>query len=92
MARVETDKKINPSQLSHELGVVPLRVGAGYVDADVDLATLQAKVAAHSARDGWVNPNPETRPPTPREVARTKVMQIQAGPIRDALVALLDAI
>lgn len=92
MTRIETTKRINLAQLSVELGRVGLKMGDGYIEADVDRATLQAKIDAHSANDAWVDPDPAPTPPTPRDVARAKVQSIQAGPIRDALVALLDAI
>lgn len=67
MARVDTDKKINPTQLGIELGRVPLRVSAGrYVDAEgVDEAALRDAIDAHVADDGYVDPEAPPPPPDP---------------------------
>lgn len=63
MARVETTKDIDPTQLGIELGRVALRVGGGYVASDaVDQATLEAGVAAHAADPAYVDPNPAPPP------------------------------
>lgn len=58
MARIDTDKTINPTQLGIELGRVPLKVRHGvYVESDaVDEAALQAAIDAHDADPDYVDP------------------------------------
>lgn len=67
MARVETDKAVNATQLGIELGRVPLRAVSGaFVESDaVDEATLAAAVEAHVAEDGYVDPQ-YVAPPDPQ--------------------------
>lgn len=66
MARVDTAKDINPTQLCVELGRVELRHVAGsYVEASVDQAVLDAAVAAHVADPAYVDPTAPAFPPLP---------------------------
>lgn len=68
MARIETGKSINPSQLAYELGTGVV-TGEGYVEADVPPEQLAAAIEAHDADPGWVHPDyVEPEPvPTPEE-------------------------
>ncbi len=72
MARLETKKKINASQLGVELGRVPMRTvgpdgdGLTVVETDaVSQAALDAAVAGHRFDQGWRDPLAPT--PTPPE-------------------------
>lgn len=73
MARIETDKKINPTQLGIELGRVPLKVGGGYVESGaVTEAELRAAVDAHVADDAYVDPQ-YVPPPDPDQELRDAI-------------------
>ena len=64
MARIQTEKTVNPTQLAIELGRVPLRCVVGrYVDAEgVGEAALRSAVDAHVADPDFVDPDPEPEP------------------------------
>jgi hypothetical protein len=75
MAQMTTTTKINPGQLSHDLGRKPVDVTGPHDDgtyrivADVTDAALNTAVAAHTAQDGWTDPQPiaDPRPPSLQE-------------------------
>lgn len=89
MARVQTNKVINLTQLGIELGRVSVRsVAVVFVESDaVTDAVLSAAVQAHAADPNYVDPNAAPPPPDPdvafREAltAATTVAQL-----RDALL------
>lgn len=58
-AQVTTQKDINPEQLKAEMGCDVFTSEAGIVQAEVEEATLQAAVDAHTADPGWRAPGPE---------------------------------
>lgn len=66
MARVDTDKPINPTQLGVELGRVTLRgVDGEWWESDaVTQEALEAAVKAHVADDGYVDPDAPPPPPS----------------------------
>jgi hypothetical protein len=67
VARYETTKDINLTQLCVELGRVPLRCVVGeFVEAeDVDDQTLAAAVEGHVADPDYVDPDPPEPPHRP---------------------------
>lgn len=69
MARVETEKIVNPAQLSYELNREPVKTIRGlYVECEaVDESTLASAVDAHDPQDDWQDPNPPL--PGPEEIA-----------------------
>lgn len=88
MARVETDKDINPTQLGIELGRVPLRgVQGEWWESDaVTQADLEAAEAAHVANDDYVDPD-YVAPPDPDDEFRAAIEG--ASTIADLKAALL---
>lgn len=80
---------VNGDALAAEIGDVSVSVGVEgdelvvEVVGDIDEAQVAAIVAAHV---------PPPTPPDPRVAAREKAAKVPAGPIRDALLAILDAV
>ena len=95
MARIETGKAVNPTQLCVELGRVALKVRQGeYVESDaVDEATLRAGVDAHVADPDYADPE-YVAPPDPDDEFRAAVESAVAdepagSPLRKLAGALL---
>ena len=95
MARIETVKDINPTQLGVELGRVAIRYVVGrYVDAEgVGEANLRAAVDAHVADPDYVDPE-YVEPPDPDDEFRAAVEAAVAdepagSPLRKLAGALL---
>lgn len=93
MARIETNKKINPTQLGVELGRVPLRHVAGsHVDAEgVTAANLTAAVDAHVADDAYVDPEYVAPEPEPTVEDRLAAVEAEVQGMRDRAAATVVA-
>lgn len=99
MAEATTTNPVNVSQLCYELGKVPLHsvgptpTGETTISTDaVDAKTLAAAVKAHIADPAWVDPDAVPPAASAKEVAQQKVASVPAGPIRQALLAIIEAI
>lgn len=98
---VTTSKQVNVSQLAVEMGRVPLRCvgpdaeGKTIVIGDVTDAAIKSAIDAHTANPNWVDPNAPAPAPTRAQkidTAKKQVAAIQAGPIRDSLLAIIEAL
>lgn len=99
MAEATTTNRVNVSQLCYELGKVPLHSvgpdvdGVTTIDTEaVGASVLAAAVKAHIANPGWVDPDAVPPAASAKEVAQQKVASVPAGPIRQALLAIIEAI
>lgn len=79
MSTITTTRKVNPGQLSYEVGRYPTRVRGPYEDGTtvvtvdgVGEANLVSAVEAHAPMENWTDPDYVAPPPTEAEVEDTQ--------------------
>lgn len=91
MARVDTDKTVNATQLGIELGRVPLVVGDGYVSSDaVTEPVLRAALDVHVADVDYIDPL-AVPPADPDVDLAARIQAVHEDPLVDANLKKLTA-